>query len=384
VGPLAGVKILEMAGIGPGPMCGLLLSDLGATVLRIERREPSGIGIPRPAKYDLMTRGRKLLALDLKDLRATDVVLDLVAEADALLEPFRPGVMERLGLGPQPCLARNPRLVYARMTGWGQTGPLAPTAGHDLNYVALSGALHAFGRKGEPPTPPINIAGDYAGALYMALGLVAAVLNARQTGQGQIVDTAMSDCAAHLMTNYFGLAAAGLWSLDRGTNITDTGAFFYDVFECKDGCWISIACIEKKFFTQMVELIGIDPASLPPQEDRNRWEEGKKILAAHIKTRDSEDWRAILEGTDACFAPVLSIQEAVAHPHSRSRETFVEIDGIVQPSPQPKFSRTVPDIPTPPPTDHGFEPEAALAGWHFSSEKIATLRAAGVVGRGPD
>jgi alpha-methylacyl-CoA racemase len=381
VGPLAGVKILEMAGIGPGPMCGLLLSDLGATILRIERREPSGIGIPRPAKYDLMTRGRKLLALDLKDPRATNVVLDLVEESDALLEPFRPGVMERLGLGPQPCLARNPRLVYARMTGWGQTGPLAPTAGHDLNYVALSGALHSFGRKGEPPTPPINIAGDYAGALYMALGLVAAVLNARQTGQGQIVDTAMSDCAAHLMTNYYGLAAAGLWSLERGTNITDTGAFFYDVFECRDGRWISIACIEKKFFAQMIELIGIDPASLPPQDDRSRWEEGKRILAAHIKTRDSEDWRAILEGTDACFAPVLDLNEAAAHPHARSRETFVEIDGIVQPAPQPKFSRTVPDVPTRPPTDYGFEPEAALADWHFSAEKIAALRAAGVIGQ---
>lgn len=381
MGPLAGVKILEMAGIGPGPMCGLLLSDLGATILRIERREPSGIGIPRPAKYDLMTRGRKLLALDLKDPRATNVVLDLVEESDALLEPFRPGVMERLGLGPQPCLARNPRLVYARMTGWGQTGPLAPTAGHDLNYVALSGALHSFGRKGEPPTPPINIAGDYAGALYMALGLVAAVLNARQTGQGQIVDTAMSDCAAHLMTNYYGLAAAGLWSLERGTNITDTGAFFYDVFECRDGRWISIACIEKKFFAQMIELIGIDPASLPPQDDRSRWEEGKRILAAHIKTRDSEDWRAILEGTDACFAPVLDLNEAAAHPHARSRETFVEIDGIVQPAPQPKFSRTVPDVPTRPPTDYGFEPEAALADWHFSAEKIAALRAAGVIGQ---
>jgi alpha-methylacyl-CoA racemase len=381
VGPLAGVKILEMAGIGPGPMCGLLLSDLGATILRIERREPSGIGIPRPAKYDLMTRGRKLLALDLKDPRATNVVLDLVEESDALLEPFRPGVMERLGLGPQPSLARNPRLVHARMTGWGQTGPLAPTAGHDLNYVALSGALHSFGRKGEPPTPPINIAGDYAGALYMALGLVAAVLNARQTGQGQIVDTAMSDCAAHLMTNYYGLAAAGLWSLERGTNITDTGAFFYDVFECRDGRWISIACIEKKFFAQMIELIGIDPASLPPQDDRSRWEEGKRILAAHIKTRDREDWRAILEGTDACFAPVLDLNEAAAHPHARSRETFVEIDGIVQPAPQPKFSRTVPDVPTRPPTDYGFEPEAALADWHFSAEKIAALRAAGVIGQ---
>lgn len=381
MGPLQGVKILEMAGIGPGPMCGLLLSDLGATILRIERREPSGIGIPRPANYDLMTRGRKLLALDLKDPRATQVVLDLVVEADALLEPFRPGVMERLGLGPEPCLARNPRLVYARMTGWGQTGPLAPTAGHDLNYIALSGALHAFGRKGEPPTPPVNIAGDYAGALYMALGLVAGVLNARQTGRGQIVDTAMSDCAAHLMTNYFGLVASGIWSLERGTNITDTGAFFYDVFECADGRWISIACIEKKFFTQMVELIGIDPARLPPQSDRGRWDEGKRVLAAHFKTRSSAAWRALLEGTDACFAPVLSLPEAVAHPHNQARGTFVEIGGIVQPSPQPKFSVTQPDIPAPPATDLGFEPEAALAGWSFSAEKIAALRTAGIVGR---
>ena len=381
MGPLAGVKIVEMAGIGPGPMCGLLLADLGAKILRIERREPSGIGIPRPDKFDLMTRGRKRLALDLKDKRACAVVLDLIADADALLEPFRPGVMERLGLGPEPCLARNPRLVYARMTGWGQTGPLAPTAGHDLNYIALSGALHAFGRKNGPPTPPVNIAGDYAGALYMALGLLAGILSARQTGQGQVVDTAMSDCAAHLMTNYFGLTAYGLWNLERGTNITDTGAFFYDVFECKDGQWVSIACIEKKFFDEMVVLIGIDPASLPPQDDRPRWEEGKKILAAHMKTRSSAEWRAILEGTDACFAPVLSLAEAPDHPHFKARETFVEIGGIVQPAPQPKFSRTVPDVPQPPSTDGGFEPEDALQGWNFPQEKIAALRAAGILGR---
>ena len=381
MGPLAGVKIIEMAGIGPGPMCGLLLADLGATILRIERRGPSGIGIPRPAKYDLMTRGRKLLALDLKDDRAKEVVLELVAEADALLEPFRPGVMERLGLGPAPCHARNPRLVYARMTGWGQTGPLAPTAGHDLNYIALSGALNAFGRRGGPPTPPINIAGDYVGALYMALGIVAAVLSARQSGEGQIIDTAMSDCAAHLMTNYFGLLACGLWSLERGANITDTGAFFYDVFECQDGRWISLACIEKKFFDEMVALIGIDPESLPPQDDRSRWEEGKKILAARIRTRSSEEWRAILEGSDACFAPVLSLSEAVDHPHFKARGTFLSIDGIVQPAPQPKFSRTVPDVPKPPSTDEGFEPEAALADWDFPKAKIASLRAAGVLGR---
>ena len=381
MGPLAGVKIIEMAGIGPGPMCGLLLSDLGATILRIERREPSGIGIPRPAKYDLMARGRPLLALDLKHPRARDVVLDLVAGADALLEPFRPGVMERLGLGPDDCHARNPRLVYARMTGWGQTGPLAPTAGHDLNYVALSGALNAFGRAGEPPTPPINIAGDYVGALYMALGLLAGVLNARQSGQGQVVDTAMSDCAAHLMTNYFGLLASGLWSLERGTNITDTGAYFYDVFECADGRWISIACIEKKFFEEMVALVGIDPARLPPQGDRARWPEGKKVLAAHFKTRSSAEWRKILDGTDACYAPVLSLAEAPQHPHFQERGTFVEIDGIVQPAPQPKFSRTVPPVPQPPATDGGFEPEAALVDWGFSKERIAALRADGLIGR---
>jgi alpha-methylacyl-CoA racemase len=380
-GPLSGVKILEVAGIGPGPMCGLLLADLGATILRIERRAPSGLGIPRPAKYDLMTRGRKLLALDLKDPRATEVVLDLVGQADALLEPFRPGVMERLGLGPEPCQARNPRLVYARMTGWGQTGPLAPAAGHDLNYIALSGALNAFGRKGEPPTPPVNIAGDYVGALYMAIGMLAAILNARQTGHGQTVDTAMSDCAAHLMTNYFGLVASGFWKLERGTNITDTGAFFYDVFECNDGRWISIACIEKKFFDEMLVLIGLDPARLPPQKDRSRWEDGKKILAAHIKTRSSTEWQEILEGTDACFAPVLSLMEAPAHPHFKARGTFLTIDGILQPAPQPKFSRTGTDVPAPPATDEGFEPETALADWDFPSDRIAALRAGGVLGR---
>ncbi|SRR6266566_487463 len=380
MGPLADVKVLEFAGIGPGPMCAMLLADLGARVLRVERRTASGLGMPRPARFNLLLRGRKLIALDLKAPRASAFVLELVAEADALIEPFRPGVMERLGLGPERCLERNPRLVYGRMTGWGQAGPLAQAAGHDLNYIAAAGALHAFGREGAAPTPPLNIAADYVGALYMAFGLVAAILESRRSGTGQIVDTAMADCAAHLMTNYFGLVAAGLWNLERGTNMTDTGAFFYDVYECKDGKWISIAPIEAKFYDELLTRIGLDPSALPPRGDRSRWSEGKRRLAEHFKTRTRAEWCALLEGTDACAAPVLSLTEAPEHAHFRTRETFIEIDGIVQPAPQPRFSRTKPQAPCAPAVDRGLRPGQALEGWGVSPERIAALASAGVLG----
>jgi crotonobetainyl-CoA:carnitine CoA-transferase CaiB-like acyl-CoA transferase len=380
LGPLHGVKIIEMAGIGPGPFCGMLLSDLGAQVLHIERRQPRGIGIPRPARFDTMRRGRRFLALDLKDPRATEVILELVEGADALLEPFRPKVMERLGLGPDVCLQRNPRLVYGRMTGWGQTGPLASAAGHDLNYIALSGALHAFGRKGQPPTPPLNIAGDFVGAFYMVIGMLAAILEARGSGLGQVVDTAMADCAAHSITNYFGLFAAGIWNHERGTNIADTGAFFYETYQCSDGRWISLGIIEDKFYEELLERLGIDRSTLPALDDRAHWEDGKKPLAELFKTRTQAQWCELLEGTDACFAPVLTFSEAPQHPHFQARKTFVEIDGLVQPAPQPQFSRTQPDTPAPPPTDRGLNAEEALAGWKLSHRRIAALKAAGVVG----
>ncbi|MBL6750684.1 MAG: CoA transferase [Nevskia sp.] len=382
MGPLHGIRIIEMDGIGPGPFCGMLLADLGATVLRIERRQPSGMGIQRPARFNLPRRGRKSLALDLKDPRATEVILELVEGADGLLEPYRPQVMERLGLGPQVCLQRNPRLVYGRMTGWGQTGPLAHAAGHDLNYIALSGALHAYGRKGQPPTPPTNIAGDYVGALYLALGMLAALLEARRSGKGQVVDAAMADCAAHLMTSYYGLLAAGVWTHERGTNIADTGAFFYETYQCSDGRWISVAAVEEKFYEELLERIGIDRSVLPPQGDRARWEEGKQRLAEHFRTRSSAQWCALLEGSDACFAPVLNLNEAPEHPHFKARKAFVEIDGLVQPAPQPQFSRTPPAVPTPPPADGGHNAEEALAGWNLPRERIAGLRASGVITQG--
>jgi alpha-methylacyl-CoA racemase len=293
-----------------------------------------------------------------------------------LIEGFRPGVMERLGLGPDACLGRNPRLVYGRVTGWGQHGPLAQAAGHDLNYIALTGALHSIGRRGAPPTPPLNLLGDYAGgSLYLALGLLAAIIEARQSGAGQVVDAAMIDGAASLMTSPYGLHAAGLMSLERGTNTTDSGAYYYDVYECADGKWISVAPIEGRFHAELLRLIGVDPAQIGEQRDRASWERARAVLAAAFRRRTRDEWCTLLEGSDACFAPVLTMAEAPGHAHMRARETFVDIDGVVQPAPAPRFSRTAPGRPTPPEA-----PEAgrALAGW-LAPEEIAALHEHGVL-----
>ena len=376
MGPLKGMKIIELAGIGPGPMCAMLLADLGATVLRIERKEPVDLGNPRPLKFNLLLRNRKSIALDLKAPAAVELVFKLVAAAAGLIEGFRPGVAERLGLGPEPCLARNPRLVYGRMTGWGQTGPLASAAGHDLNYIALTGALASIGRKGQPPTPPLNLLGDYAGgSLYLAMGMLAAVIEARQSGQGQVVDAAIVDGTASLMTSVFGLYAAGLMSLERGTNTSDSGAYFYDVYECADGRWVSVAPIEARFHAQFLELMGISPAEIGAQRDAQNWDRAHGMLERAFKTRTRDEWCKLLEGTDACFAPVLSMAEAPLHEHLKARQTFVEIDGVVQPAPSPRFSRTVPDTPTPPaPPDA----ERALEGW-LNTHETQALRAAGVL-----
>jgi crotonobetainyl-CoA:carnitine CoA-transferase CaiB-like acyl-CoA transferase len=380
VGPLAGIKVVELAGIGPGPMCAMLLADLGATVLRIDRPEPSDLGIPRPLRYDLLLRGRRSLALDLKRPEGKALALRLVERADALIEGFRPGVTERLGLGPDDCLARNPRLVYGRVTGWGQEGPLAHAAGHDINYIALAGALHAFGRHGQPPTPPLNLLGDFAGgALYLALGLVCGILEARRSGEGQVVDAAMVDGTASLMTAFHGMVAAGLGRHERGTNFNDTGAHFYEAYECADGRWISVAAIEGKFYAELLRRLDIDPATMPPQMDRERWPEAKTRLAALFKTRTREEWCSLLEGTDACFAPVLTTDEAPLHPHLAARGTYVEIDGIVQPAPAPRFSRSNLDLPIPPQPNGPDEAEAALAGW-LEPVEIKALRAAGTLG----
>jgi crotonobetainyl-CoA:carnitine CoA-transferase CaiB-like acyl-CoA transferase len=378
VGPLAGIKVVELAGIGPGPMCAMLLADLGATVLRIDRPGPQDLGVARPLRYDLLLRGRRSLAVDLKRLEGKALALRLVERADALIEGFRPGVTERLGLGPEDCLARNPRLVYGRVTGWGQEGPLAQAAGHDINYISLVGALHAFGRRGQAPVPPLNLLGDFAaGALYLALGIVSAILEAQRSGKGQVVDAAMIDGTASLLTAFHGLVAAGLATHERGTNTLDTGAHFYNAYECADGRWISVAAIEGKFYAELLRRLDIDEATMPAQMDREHWPAAQERLGALFKTRTREEWCRLLEGTDACFAPVLTTDEATRHPHNRARGTYVEVDGIIQPAPAPRFSRTILDLPIPPQPNDPDQVETALADWLEPGE-ITALRKAGI------
>jgi len=344
-GPLKGIKVIELGGIGPAPMTAMLLADLGASVLRVTRGGPAR----RPVKFDTLARNRPAIALDLKKPADVDLVLDLVEVADATVEGFRPGVAERLGIGPDQCFERNPKLVYGRMTGWGQTGPLAHVAGHDINYIALTGALHAIGRKDQPPVPPLNLIGDFGGgALYLAMGILSALLETGRSGKGQVVDAAMVDGAASLMTSYFGTLAAGAVSEERGTNPTDTGSYFYDVYECADGNYVAIGCIEPQFHKELFERLEIDTADLPAQMDKAGWPQISGLLAATFRSRAREEWCDLLEGTETCFAPVLRPSEAADHPHNAERQTFIEIDGVVQPAPAPRFSRTVPDRPSAP------------------------------------
>ncbi|MFL6700019.1 MAG: CaiB/BaiF CoA transferase family protein [Vitreoscilla sp.] len=378
-GPLAGLKVVELAGIGPGPMCAMLLADLGATVIRVDRKQPVAQGIERPLRYNTLLRNRGAIALDLKLPAAVEVVLDLVEGADALIEGFRPGVTERLGLGPDACLARNPRLVYGRLTGWGQDGPLSTRAGHDINYIALTGLLDAIGRAGQPPTIPLNIVGDYAsGSMYMAVGLLAGILEARQSGRGQVVDAAIVDGAAHLATTFFGMVAGGIWKPERGTNLSDSGSHFYDCYECADGRWVAVGPIEEKFFSELLRKLDIDATRLGPQSSRDGWKAAKQVLAAKFSTRTRDEWSALLETSDACVSPVLSFGEASGHPHLKARGTFVEIDGIVQAAPAPRFSRSVPDLPTPPRAITPANTDAALSAW-FDGARIAALRDAGLI-----
>ena len=384
MGPLKGYKVVELAGIGPGPMCGMLLAELGADVLTIDRIQPSGLGVGLPSKFNLLRRSRRSVAVDLKSPQGPPLVLRLVEQADALIEGFRPGVAERLGLGPDDCAAKNPRLVYGRVTGWGQEGPLSKAAGHDLNYIALTGALHSIGRKGQPPTPPLNLVGDFGGgALYLALGVVAAMLEAQRSGKGQTVDAAMIDGAASLMTAAYALHGAGVTNNCRGENILDSGAHFYDVYETKDGKYVALAPIEPKFYEQMLKLTGIAPETLPQLVDRADSEATKSRLADVIKTKTRDEWRAILEGTDCCFAPVLDMDEAAGHPHNQQRQTFVEIDGVVQPNAAPRFSRTPAEI-TGPPAMPGEQTSSALADWGLNEAEIESLTTAGVIGTAQD
>lgn len=377
MGPLAGVKIVEMAGIGPGPLAAMFLADLGATVIRVDRKEPAGLGVPRPVKFDLATRNRKSIRVDLKDPAGLALVLDLIGQADALIEGFRPGVTERLGIGPEVCLARNPRLVYGRVTGWGQHGPLAQAAGHDINYIAVTGLLHAIGRAGQPPTPPLNVVGDYAGgALYLAFGIVSALLEARGSGKGQVIDAAMVDGAASLLTVLIGLRHAGSGTGARGTNLLDSGAPFYEVYECADGAYVSVGPIEEKFHHQLLQCLEIAPGELGAQWDATQWPQAKAVLAERFKRRTRADWQRIFEGKDVCFAPVLDFDEAPAHPHLKARGTYLEIDGVMQPAPGPRFSRSVLDTPEPPAPLTTANAVAALQGW-LSGDEIEARRRAG-------
>jgi alpha-methylacyl-CoA racemase len=375
MGPLAGIRVVELAGIGPGPFAAMLLADLGAEVLRVDRPEAS-----RPAWPTVLARGRRSVAVDLKHPDGPGVVLDLVAAADALVEGFRPGVAERLGIGPDPCLARNPRLVYGRVTGWGQDGPWRLAAGHDIDYVALAGALHPIGQAGGPPVPPLNLVGDFGGGgMLLALGVVAALLEAARSGRGQVVDAAMVDGAALLTTQFHELLAAGLWREERGANLLDGGAPFYAVYETADGRHLAVGALEPQFWAELVERLGLDPADLPAQLDRDGWPQLRERLAALFRTRTRDEWCELLAGTDACVAPVLGLGEAPAHVHNRARGTFVEVGGVVQPAPAPRFSRTPPDPPRPP-ARPGAHTDQALADWGVAPDEVARLRAAGAVG----
>jgi alpha-methylacyl-CoA racemase len=381
-GPLQGFKIIELAGIGPGPFAGMMLSDMGAEVLRVDRaqavREDG-----RPPVHDVLGRGRKSVGVDLKHPEGRETVLRLVERADALIEGFRPGVTERLGLGPDDCLGRNPRLIYGRMTGWGQEGPYSALAGHDINYIALSGTLSMIGRAGEPPVPPLNLVGDFGGGgMLLAYGVVCGLLETSRSGQGQVIDAAMVDGAALLAAMMHGFRASGMWK-ERGTNLLDTGAWYYEVYETADGGHVSFGSLEPQFFQEMLQRTGLasdvdGQGPVPDPSDRTTWPAMKERMAALIKTRTRAEWCELLEGGDACFAPVLSAEEAPAHPHNRQRATFAEVAGVAQPAPAPRFSRTAPEI-AGPPTRPGQHTDEALHEWGFGVDEVAKLRDAGAV-----
>jgi alpha-methylacyl-CoA racemase len=369
MGPLAGYRVLEFAGIGPGPFCAMLLGDLGAEVVRIDRPD----GPPGGGPTDIIGRGRRSIGLDLKQPAQHAAALRLIASADALIEGFRPGVMERLGLGPAECLGRNPRLIYGRMTGWGQDGPLAQAAGHDINYIALTGALWAIGRPEERPVPPLNLVGDYGGGgMLLALGLLAALLSAQKTGQGQVVDAAMVDGAALLMAPIYAMLARGRWANARGANMLDGAAPWYDTYECADGRFLAVGPIEPQFFAVLCQRLGLDPARFHDRMDPAAWPALRAELAAIFLGRPRDDWAALFDGTDACVAPVLDLAEAPTHPHNQARATFLHDHGVVQPAPAPRFSGT-PAAPPKPAPKRGADTAAVLADWGFTPAEIAAV-----------
>jgi len=377
MGPLQGRKIIEIAGIGPGPFAAMMLADMGAEVIRVSRPSATMLSMAQNEKLDFGNRGKRCIALNLKDPHAVDVVLRLVESADAIIEGYRPGVMEKLGLGPEACLARNPRIVFGRMTGWGQDGPLASAAGHDLNYIALTGALHAIGENGQKPVVPLNLIGDFGGGgMLLAFGVVCAMLEAQSSGKGQVVDAAMVDGASTLMTMMYGAFQSGFWRNERGSNMLDGGAHFYGVYETADGKYVSIGSIEPQFYALLLEKLGLAAAELPHQHDARHWDEMKQRFAALFRTRTRDEWCRIMEGTDICFAPVLAFDEVTSHAHISARGTFYDDDGAWQPAPAPRFSRTAPERP-PRAVAIGADTDAVLAEAGFSAEQIARMRAAG-------
>ena len=380
-GPLTGYRIIEIAGIGPAPFAAMLLADMGAEVIRVERASAVRGPAPDTAHPDITRRGRRNIAIDLKHPDGAATLLGLVEQADALIEGFRPGVMERLGVGPDECLARNPRLVFGRMTGWGQDGPYAQAAGHDINYISLAGALAHYGRVGGPPTPPMNMVGDFGGGgMFLAFGVVCALLEAQRSGAGQVVDAAMVDGTATLMTMFWMMSQVGLHDASqRGVNLLDTGAHFYDVYECSDGEYVSIGSIEPQFYAELMRLTGLaDDADFARQMDKSQWPALSARLTELFRTKTRDEWCDIMEHTDVCFAPVLRMDEAANHPHNVERNTFIEIEGMMQPAPAPRFSRTVPEIDRPPAHD-GQHTEAVLADWGMASAHIARLIESGAV-----
>ena len=382
-GPLAGIRIVELGSIGPGPFCGMILADLGAEVLRVDRAAGGGlVGPNADFRTELMHRGRRSVAVDLKHPDGPGVILDVVDRADAFFEGFRPGVCERLGIGPEDCMARNPRLVYGRMTGYGQDGPMAQAVGHDLNYIAQSGVLGLIGRAGQPPTPPLSLAGDFGGGgLMLALGMLAALVERGTSGMGQVVDAAMVEGSALLATAFFGFLQNDTWSPERGTNIVDSGAPFYDAYETADGRYLSVAAMEPHFYANLLGLLEIDPASLPDQYDRARWPEMKPVLAAAVRRRPLADWLARAEGVEACVAAVVGIEEIADDEHLMARQSFVRRDGVLQPAPAPRFSRTPSELTHPPPLP-GEHTREALVDWGFDGARIEELLSSGAIGRG--
>lgn len=374
-GPLTGLRFVEMAGIGPAPFAAMVLADLGATGIRIESPRP-GLSLGDPLG-DVTRRGREGVVVDLRRDEGRELVLDVISGADVLIEGFRPGVMERLGLGPHECLQRQPSLVYGRMTGWGQDGPWARAAGHDLDYIAIAGVLAHTARRGQPPTPPLNLVGDYGGgAMLLVVGILAALWEAQRSGQGQVVDAAMVDGAALLMSLFHGMTAQGVWQEETGVNLLDSGAPFYDVYRTADGKWLAVACLEPQFYAEWLRIANLADADLPAQFDVSRWDDLRRAFADVVATRTRDEWAMLADGTDACVAPVLTMSEAPVHPHLTARGTFVEVDGLVQPAPAPRFSRTVLDVPTP----ISAPRRDALIDWGVDADRVSSLSDRGVIG----